>query len=785
MTKTADIVAEKEHQLDDLKHEHPELEDDVEISDIKEVEERIDFIVPQTDDPSTPAFTFRSVLLGTIWITLLSFANTALSFRTVAFGIGANVALILSYPMGLFLAAVLPKSIPLLNPGPFSLKEHVLIYIMASCGGVPYGIDNVVAQVMPDLMGNEDITFLHSLGFVFVTQFLGYGLSGLTRRFLVRPTAMWWPGNLSTIALFTSFHKVETGEIDAFTQRYTTSRFKAFWIAFAAMFVWTFIPQYFAQTLQAISLLCLIAGRGDGPSGKLTQFNLAAGSVYNGVGVLGITFDWTYVGSYVFTSPFWALLVNFGGTIIFQWIIAPLLYANDVWGLNQIITKDTVNRNPLLNTPHLFVGNANGTKRQGTRVKPNYFFDATKNYDLNITAYNDVAPVHITSYFALVYGCSFLTITSAISHVGLWYGKDIYRQSMNAFRQIRDEVDALDKHVKLMEAYPDVPDWAYLAFLGFTTVAALLVSIFTPFNMPWWGIFFNLFLCAIFILPFGIVPAISGFGLYLNVLTEFVIGLMIPGQTVAVMAFKSWGTNNLIQALTLTQDLKLGQYLHIPPYAMVFAQFWGTFVNVFVSSAACWFMMFGSKDLLQKDEWQYNGYQTFYSAGGIWGAIGPQRFFGIGSLYEGLLWCFLIGFIAPFGPWLANRYLYKSKYWHYVNFSIIFTIGSAGYPQVSIVVPVILTFVAQWIFVKNKEFYQKYLYVIGSGFDAAGGFVSLIVSFLFFADINPPNWILNPNTDNVKSDWYCYPGSSWDEYDCAYYLKAGKTKTPSGIVCKK
>ncbi|KAJ3076301.1 hypothetical protein HDU99_001369, partial [Rhizoclosmatium hyalinum] len=565
--------------------------------------------------------------------------------------------------------------------------------------------------------------------------------------------------------------------------RYTLTRFQMFWIAFGAMFVYTWIPQYFAQTLQAVSLACLIFGRGDGKGGKLTTFNAVAGSAYNGIGVLGITFDWTYIGSYVFNNPFWALMVNFSGTILFQWVFVPILYATDTWGNNAKITKDTVNRNPLLNTPHLFVGNPNGTKRQGTRVRPNYFFDVTKNYDLNVTAYNDVAPVYITSFFALVYGCSFLTITAALSHVALWYGKDIYRQSMNAFRQIRDEVDSLDKHVKMMEAYPDIPDWAYLAFLGVTTIGALLVSVFTPFNMPWWGIFFNIFLCAIFILPFGIVPAVSGFYLYLNVLTEFVIGLMIPGQTVAVMAFKSWGTNSLAQALTLTQDLKLGQYLHIPPYAMVFAQFWGTLLNAFVSTIACYFMMFGSGDLLEKDEWQYNGHQTFYSAGGIWGAIGPQRFFGIGSLYEGLLWCFLIGAISPLFPWLANKYIVKSKYWHYINFAIFYNLGNAGALQVGIVVPIILAFVAQYLFLKNKEFYQKYLYVIGAAFDGAGGFVSLIVSFLFFGNINPPNWLLNP-TENVKGDWYCYPGSTWQDWDCDYYLKAGKTKTAEGIVCK-
>ncbi|ORY40178.1 OPT superfamily oligopeptide transporter [Rhizoclosmatium globosum] len=718
MTSADQIAAEESKKVAEFIATHPDLEGDVELEDISDVEDRIDFIVPQTDDPSTPVFTVRSITLGTFWCILLSFANTALSFRTNAFAVGANVAIILSYPMGLFWAKALPSG-NIINPGPFSLKEHVLIYIMASCSGQPYGIDNVVAQVMPDLMGNVSITFIQAFAFVLVTQFLGYGMSGLTRRFLVKPTAMWWPGIMATVAIMTSFHKVETGE--ATGNRYTWSRFKVFWIA----------SQPFLQT---VSILCVFTGNGrqgdvvpqtgggirSNPAGIPTAFNYIAASTTNGVGLLGLTFDWTYVTSTYVTSPLWAVSVFIGGSIFFQWILTPIFFALDIWGINNKMTED------------------------GNYV---YFYNASDNYNLNITAYNDVAPVHITGFFALTYATSFLAITASISHVVLWYGKDIYRQTMNAFRQIRDEVDALDKHVKMMEAYPEIPDWAYLGFLAITTVAAVLVSVFTPFNMPWWAIFFNIFLCAIFILPFGVIQAISGFSLGLNVLTEFVIGLMIPGQTVAVMAFKSWGTNNLIQALALSQDLKLGQYLHIPPFAMVFAQFWGTLINAIVSTAACWYMMFNSGELLKDPNWRYNGYQVFYSAGGIWGAIGPQRFFGIGSLYQGLLWCFLVGAIAPAIPWLANKYVAKSSHWHLINFPLFFSLAGAGYNQCTFVVPLLVSWYCQhYLYKNNREFFQKYVYVIGSAFDAGSGLMSLVGSILAVAD------------------------ASYNDYGCEYYL---------------
>ncbi|KAJ3018338.1 UNVERIFIED_CONTAM: hypothetical protein HDU68_011215 [Siphonaria sp. JEL0065] len=781
MTTTEELVKEDQKQIHDFIEAHPDLADDVELEEIEDIEKHIEFIVPQTDDPNTPAFTFRAMFLGTLFAVLIAFANGALSFRTVAVAVPPVVATILSYPMGIFLAKVLPSGF--LNPGPFSLKEHVLIYVMCSTsnanGGLPYGIDNVVSQAMPQLMGNSDINFIQALGFVLVTQFLGYGFSGLTRRFLVRPTAMWWPSNLTNIALFTSFHRPQTGEVSG--NRYTMSRTSFFWIAFAAMFAYEWLPTMVAPVLGAVSITCLFAGKGNGPSGVLSNYNAVAGSVFNGVGLFGLTFDWNniYLGGTNFAQPYYANFCNNVGNIFFLWILTPLFYSNDVWGINSILHDPgyQAGLNPLINSAHLFVGNPNGTKKQGSRVKPVYFYNVSDNYNINLTAYNNVAPVHLTSTFALTYASSFLTVTAAIAHVGLWYGKDIYRQSMNAFRQVRDEVDAMDKHVKMMESYPDVPDWAYLAFLAVCCVGGVIVSVATPFNMPWWGVFFNVFIVAIMVVPYGAVQAITGVGLYINVLTEFVIGLMIPGQTVAVMAFKSWGTNSLMQSLQLSQDLKLGQYLHIPPYAMVFCQFWGTFVNAFVSTAAAFFMMFGSNGLLDKEGWTYINYQVFYAAGGIWGAIGPQRFFGIGSLYQELMWCFLIGAICPFLPWLANKFVFKSKYWHLVNFPLFFSFNGVAGVQVLIVMPMLINLISQVIlYNKNREFFEKYAYVMGAAFDSSAALVALIYAMMQVGGFTFTTfWALNPN--NTPPDYYCYPGATYEDWDCAYYLTMGSNTT--------
>ncbi|KAJ3095739.1 hypothetical protein HK100_005740, partial [Physocladia obscura] len=467
-------------------------------------------------------------------------------------------------------------------------------------------------------------------------------------------------------------------------------------------------------------------------------------------------------------NPFWANAVNAVGTVVIQWIVVPILWANDTWEINKYISSG--NTNPILNANGLYNGNPNSTTHAlGQQVRPVFFYNVSNNYNLNLTAYNDVEPIHLTVYFAVTYASSFLTITAALSHVLIWYGSDIYRQAMNAFRQIQDEVDGKDKHVQLMEAYPEVPDWAYLAFLGVTTLLGIFVSVFTPFNMPWWAIFFNLFVCAIFILPFGVIQAISGFGLGLNVLTEFAIGLMIPGQTVAVMAFKSWGTNNLLQALTLASDLKLGQYLHVAPYALVTVQFLGTFINAIISVIVAYYLMFNAGHLLGTEDWNYINYKTFYSAGGIWGAIGPQRFFGIGSIYENLLWCFLIGAISPILPWLGNKFIVKSKYWHWINFPLIYTIPGSGGLQNGVVCQMTVAFISQvFIFDNHREFYQKYNYVIGTAFDASSGIAALVISILgiyniVFLDYNVFNPAKGPDSSST-SDYYCYPDRGYLDY---------------------
>ena len=114
------------------------LQAEPDIDELSPIEE-VRLTVTNTDDPTLPVWTFRMWFLGLLSCGLLSFLNQFFSYRTEPL-IMTQIAL----PMGHFLARTLPKTqfrIPgfgqrmfSVNPGPFNVKEHVLISIFANAG---------------------------------------------------------------------------------------------------------------------------------------------------------------------------------------------------------------------------------------------------------------------------------------------------------------------------------------------------------------------------------------------------------------------------------------------------------------------------------------------------------------------------------------------------------------------------------------------------------------------------------------------------------------------------
>ena len=87
--------------------------------------------------------TFRTWVLGVSTCVILSFVNQFFGYRSNQLSISSVSAQIVTLPIGRFMAATLPEKqikVPWtkwsfsMNPGPFNLKEHVLITMFANAG---------------------------------------------------------------------------------------------------------------------------------------------------------------------------------------------------------------------------------------------------------------------------------------------------------------------------------------------------------------------------------------------------------------------------------------------------------------------------------------------------------------------------------------------------------------------------------------------------------------------------------------------------------------------------
>lgn len=194
---------------------------------------------------------------------------------------------------------VIPRS-RFFNPGPFSMKEHVLITVMSNCAyNTSYAVDIITVQT---LWYKQDIGWGGGFLLVMTTQLLGYGMAGVLRPYLVYPASMVWPANLVNVSLFRSLHMKEVNWTGP-------SRLKWFSIVFTCMFVYYWLPGYFFAVLTYFSWACWIKP----DNVVLSQLT---GS-QNGLGMLAVSFDWATITSYLQSPlivPFWAT-ANIAGTI--------------------------------------------------------------------------------------------------------------------------------------------------------------------------------------------------------------------------------------------------------------------------------------------------------------------------------------------------------------------------------------------------------------------------------------------------------------------------------------
>lgn len=671
--------------------------------------------VPSSDDADLPQNTIRMWVLGMILNTIGSALNLLFSLHSPQIILTTLVTSLLAWPIGMAWARFMPNikifGAPL-NPGPFNIKEHTIIVIMANVsfgGGAAYATDILLSQ---NKFYEQDFGWGFDLLAIWSTQCIGFALGGLARRVLVNPASMIWPQNLVTVTFLTNLHVNSNHVADG----WKISRLYFFALIGICSFLWYWFPNYIFQALSWFAFPTWIAP-------KNVIVNQVFGA-YTGLGLIPITFDWNQISGYIgspLIPPASAIATILLSMVTIFWIIVPAIHYSNTWYAQ-----------------YLPISSSGSYDRYGS----NYNVSRIINKDtlsFNEKNYQNYSPLFLSTTFAISYGLSFAAMFATLVHTVLFHGKDIMRQLK--------QKEKPDVHMRLMrQNYKDVPEWWFLiVFLVFFGLSIVTIRCWNT-EMPVYALIVALLIAVLFLLPVGIIFALTNIAVGLNVVTEFIIGYMVPGKPLAMMFFKTYGyiTNN--QAITFVQDMKLGHYMKVAPRLLFAAQFiasiWGSLVQVAVLRWS-----YGNiPNLCEPD--QANNYtcpngKVFFNASIIWGVIGPERQFSQGQIYYGLLFFFIIGALLPLMNWLILKKWPNSPI-RWLNWPVFFS-GTGYIPPAtpynySAYCAVGLAF-GYWIKRRWFHWWSKYNYSLSAGLDIGMAWSSVIIFLtISLTKTSAPNW---------------------------------------------
>ncbi|KAK4683607.1 hypothetical protein P7C73_g6631, partial [Tremellales sp. Uapishka_1] len=634
--------------------------------------------VSNMDDPEMPALTLRAWVLGMFLSVIICGLNTFFHFRTPAPYIPV---LVVHFSF---------------NPGPFNIKEHTIIVMMANVSiGPAYAL---YATVTSELFYKNNLGVGFSILFLLATQMTGFSFAGIARRFVVWPASMIWPSNLVVTTNLNTFHAEDDGSSGGMT------RFKFFMICGSAAFAYYLLPGFLITSLSYFSWVCWIA-----PNNRVVNqlFGVSTGL---GMGIL--TFDWTqviWVGSPL-TTPWWAC-VNIGiGFILFYWIVVPIMYYNNVWywAFQPISVIEASDR---------------------FQSSYNVFNILTPDVQLNKTAYAEYSPVYLSASFSMTFMLAFALATALLVHTALHHGPRIYR----AMKNVRTEAD--DIHLKLMRSYPEVPDWWFAILLAVSMVVGIVAIEVAHTDLPIWGYLISIVLPLIYTVPSAFIYAMTGSVIAINLIAELIPGYIFQGKPIPGMIFKVFTVQSISEALSFIQDMKLGHYMKIPPRSTFIAQLSACFVSCFVQVGVKELLFASVKDICGSHQAHLltcASTKVFFTSTVIWGLVGPQRLFSPGALFQPQVWALLVGAVLPVPLYFWLR-RYPRSIIRNMNLPVIFN-GALSIPPASginyasfLVVGFVFQF---WVRRKAFAWWSKYNYVLSAALDV-GTLLSAVFIFLF------------------------------------------------------
>ncbi|KAI0012126.1 OPT oligopeptide transporter protein-domain-containing protein [Xylariaceae sp. FL0662B] len=762
-TRSIDTNSEKRHdnglaKPDDIRGKFP-FEDQVEVDadlepeddpEISQIPPEVRRIVSLHDDTTLPTLTFRYFLLSVIFVIPGAFLSQMNSFRTTYAPYSVFFVQIAANYVGLWLARVLPERpirVPLtgwsfsLNPGPWSIKEHVLVTITAASGAT--GNQGTTPIAVGDLYFNERLHPAAAIFFMWSIDATGYAFAAIARQVLLYEPAYPWFQALCQTALFETQGRQNKNPTPT-----ARKQMRVFWLVLLAVTLWQFLPEYVFPMLSSMAFLCWVA-----PHNPVANF---VGSGLGGMGFLNLSFDWANISNYnagvpLFLSPWWSQVVLFCSFVLSCWVLLPAAK----WG-------------GLGSYSHCLMTNRACTADGETYPVSSLI---TAGSAFNQTAYEENGPMYLGVHNLWSIFFDYASYFSAYSWIA-FFGAPKIRDAYRKFRARRKHTGQginhqyTDRLNVLMRSYPEVPVWWYIVLFLASFISIMTIVGLDLLFIPWWTYFVAIATGAIVIVPLGWLYAVSNFQLPIGTFNELLYGTMVQGLShhrnpIGASVYGSIAGDAWYRAQYMLQDQKIGHYMHVPQRAVFFSQVFGITLGVPTNYAAMRWILDTKREYLTGDIedpahiWTGQSIAGYLTTGVQYVLIGPTRLFQT-EQWRPIPYAFLVGSLCPAIIYLLHRLFPRAKFQLW-NTTIFFSGASIFYGNVSTgyLSRLIGGFVVMyWAYRYRYQLWAKYNFILAAAFDA-GFNLNMLLIFLIFGSarvISMPNWWGN-DAGNVEK---CY-----------------------------
>ncbi|WWD19463.1 hypothetical protein CI109_103923 [Kwoniella shandongensis] len=688
------------------------------------------------DNETAPVITFRSVVLATIFCAIGSVVSQLSYFRTTNAPFPVFFVILASAPLGRLMAAYIPKyTVPLgrysfsLNPGPFSIKEHVIIGIAANAGS-----QGQWATFLPTnaaLYYNITMHPAVALFFGWGVSLLGFSFAAMVRPILIDDPQFIFPLSLQQVTVYRSLQGTSELHLDR-----SRKQMKVFWLIFLGTFVWQFFPEWIFPFVAALAPLCWFASKNH------TVNFLGAGR--GGIGLLNITLDWSNITSTVITYPYSVQVTVFVAFVITTWILIPVAYFGNLWG------------SPTYNIMSNGVFQKNGSAYPFNDL---LYKDASGQQVFNETRYEEVGLAYSGAQYLWEIFMWYASYISSFVWCGLFLGPTIVKifKAWRARKTVHN-----DRLSKLIQKYPGLTWWEWSLLTLLPLVILLVIVATKQVWMPTWTYFVALGFGAAAMLPMSLVYAMSGYSIKVGFFNELIYGYMIDVKgssrhPLGQLAYRIISGNVWYDARTVLEDQKIGHYFHLPPRTVIGIQIFANMLALPINYGVMRWVIDSKFDYVSgkvvdpTGQWTGQEFKSYNTAGIQYALVGPKKLFA-STVFRPVTYGFVAGAIAPIIIWALHKKFKKPRFdlW---NTTIFFASAATFYgnlstgPFTSILIGTVWNF---YLYRYKHVFWNKWAYISGAALDT-GFNANLLFIFIFLGTTGAvmPNWWGN-NKDSIE-----------------------------------